>query len=43
LEPQEFTNNSVEKANKIVNAILEHLDTGNCDHCKALLKRVFEP
>jgi hypothetical protein len=35
-------NSTVEKANKIVNALFEHLEKDDCECCKTILKGVFE-
>jgi hypothetical protein len=37
------TNKSIEKAEKLVNIILEHYENNpNCQHCKSFLKELFE-
>ena len=33
---------AIERANRIVNALLEHLEEENCPCCKSILKEVFE-
>jgi len=33
---------TIERAQKIISAILKHLDNENCEHCKTILNEVFE-
>lgn len=33
---------AIERSQKIVDVILEHLDNENCEHCKKLLSEVFD-
>jgi 3-methyladenine DNA glycosylase/8-oxoguanine DNA glycosylase len=35
-------NNSIERAEKIINTIVKHLDTENCQHCKNLLSEAIQ-
>lgn len=33
---------AVERANRVIEALFEHLDKDNCQCCKSILKGVFE-
>lgn len=33
---------TIDKAQKMVSIILDHLDDEKCEHCKELLRQVFE-
>jgi hypothetical protein len=39
---EDNTTNTINKANRIINALFEHLEKDNCQCCKSILKGVFE-